>query len=109
MPFDSIYHDDEPTREEIDQTQGPLLLEFGASWCGHCQSLSPTVEGLLQENPRVQHVRIADGRGKRLGRSFRVKLWPTLVFIRDGQTVAHLVRPNSAEARLAMEQLLESA
>lgn len=106
MPFDSTYREDEPTREEIDQTDGRLLLEFGAGWCGHCQALSPTVETLLSASPQVQHVRIADGRGKSLGRSFRVKLWPTLVFLRDGQLVAQLVRPTAGETRQAFEQLL---
>lgn len=106
MPFEPTYHEDEPTREEIDQTREPLLLEFGANWCGHCQALSATVEALLRENPQVQHVRIADGRGKRLGRSFRVKLWPTLIFLREGQVIAQLARPTSAEARQAMEQLV---
>ena len=106
MPFDPTYHDDEPTREEIDQTSGPLVLEFGASWCGHCQGLSPTVEGLLNESPQVQHIRVADGRGKKLGRSFRVKLWPTLVFLRDGEIVAQLVRPTDDEARRGFEKLL---
>lgn len=108
MPFDPVYHEDGPTREEIDQTSGPLVLEFGASWCGHCQGLSPTVEGLLKEAPQVQHVRIADGPGKRLGRSFRVKLWPTLVLLRDGQVIAQLVRPSSDEARRGFEELLAS-
>lgn len=92
-PFDPDSREDEPAREEIDQTRGPLLLEFGVSWCGHCQILSPTVEALLRENPQVQHVRIADGRGKKLGRSFDVKLWPTLILLREGQVIAQLVRP----------------
>lgn len=109
MPFDLIYHDEEPTRESIDQTHGLLLLEFGASWCAHCQSLSPTVEALLRERPEVQHVRIADGRGKRLGRSFRVKLWPTLVFLRDGEVIAQLARPSSDETRQGFEQLLQNS
>ena len=34
-----------------------------------------------------------DGRGSPLGRSFRVKLWPTLVLMRDGVEVARVVRP----------------
>lgn len=109
MPFDSTYHEDEPTREEIDQSRGLLLVEFGASWCGHCQQLSPTLKALFNEHPRVRHVRIADGRGKRLGRSFRVKLWPTLVFLNEGQVIAQLVRPTSDEARRGWEQLLASA
>lgn len=106
MPFDPVYHEDGPTREEIDQSSGPMVLEFGAGWCGHCHALSPTVEALLKEYPQVQHVRIADGRGKRLGRSFRVKLWPTLVFLQDGEAIAQLVRPTGDEARRGFEQLV---
>ena len=37
-----------------------------------------------------------DGRGRRLGRTFGVKLWPTLVFLRDGEEIAKLVRPKDA-------------
>ena len=108
MPFDSTYRVEEPTREKIEQTSGPLLLEFGSSWCGHCQALSPIVEALLGECPQVQHVRIADGSGKKLGRSFRVKLWPTLVFLRDGKVISQLVRPPGDEVRQGFEQLLAS-
>ena len=108
MPFDATYHEDEPTREEIDQSRGLLVLEFGANWCGHCQGLSPTVETLLEEHPQVQHVRVADGRGKPLGRSFRVKLWPNLVFLRDGEVVSQLARPTPDEAREAFETLVAS-
>jgi len=104
VPFEPAYREDEPTREEIDQGDGPVLLEFGANWCEHCQGLSPTLESLLNEHPEIQHIRVADGRGKPLGRSFRVKLWPTLVFLRDGSVVARLVRPSSDEVRLAMGQ-----
>jgi thioredoxin 1 len=105
MPFAPDYRDDEPSREEIDQTTGLLVLEFGASWCGHCQALSPTLEELLNKRPDIRHLRIADGRGKPLGRSFRVKLWPTLVLLRDGQMMAQLVRPAGDEVRQAFELL----
>ena len=107
MAFDPTYHEEEPTREDIDQTSGPLLLEFGADWCGHCQGLSPALEALFAKYPQVRHVRIADGRGKRLGRSFRVKLWPTLIFMRDGQLIEQLVRPTAEEARKGFEQFSE--
>jgi thioredoxin 1 len=106
MPFVNEFSEEEPTREEIDQRTGLLLLEFGASWCGHCQLLSPTVEALLGQHPQIQHLRIADGRGKRLGRSFRVKLWPTLILLRDGKVLVQLVRPTADEVHGAINKLL---
>jgi len=98
----------EPTRAEIDATQGPLVLEFGASWCGHCQVLRPRLAGLLKQYPDVRHIIIEDGKGRPLGRSFAVKLWPTLVFIRDGQVLDRAVRPADDEVRRGLEALITS-
>ena len=71
--------------------RGPVLVEFGANWCGICRSFAPQLERLFQDYPEVQHIKIEDGKGKPLGRSFRVKLWPTLVFMRDGKIVHRLL------------------
>lgn len=77
--------------------RGCVVVEFGAPWCGHCRAAEPLVAAAFAAHPQVQHLRIEDGPGQRLGRSFRVKLWPTLVFMRDGVEVARLVRPVAAE------------
>ena len=88
----------EPPRSEVDQLDGPTLLEFGNAWCGYCRAAAPRIEGALAAHPRVRHIKIADASGKPLGRSFRVKLWPTLVFLDAGKEVARLVRPQETEA-----------
>ncbi len=87
----------EPTRAAVDCLPGFVLLEFGADWCGYCQAIRSQVAALLQAHPNVRHIKVADGRGLPLGRSFRVKLWPTLVFLKDGQIVRQLVRPDGNE------------
>jgi len=70
-----------------------VLLEFGAPWCGHCQAASPAIKEVITEHPELSHIKIYDGKGKPLGRAFKVKLWPTLILLHDGKEVARLVRP----------------
>jgi len=95
----------EPTRAEIDALRGVTVLEFGAGWCGICQAAQPMITEVLAARPDVTHLKIEDGRGKRLGRTFGVKLWPTLVVMRDGQEVARVVRPTAkAQIRAALDQ-----
>ncbi len=95
----------EPTRDEVDRMAGPVVLEFGASWCPHCQAVRPAVADATARHPGVRHVRVEDGKGQPLGRSFRVKLWPTLVFLRDGQVVNQLVRPEPEEVARGFAEL----
>jgi thioredoxin 1 len=87
----------EPTREELDRMPGRIVVDFGTEWCGHCQALAPHLASALRKHPEVRLIEIEDGKGKPLGRSFRVKLWPTLVFMRDGTIVNQLVRPTPEE------------
>ena len=87
------YAETEPKRADIDTLEGATLLEFGSPWCGWCRRAEPLIAQALARHPGVRHIKIADGSGRRLGRSFTVKLWPTLVFLQDGKETARLVRP----------------
>ena len=82
-----------PARADVDALPGLTLLEFGTSWCGHCRAAQPALVEALSHHAQWHHIKVEDGPGRALGRSFRVKLWPTLVLLRDGQEVARLVRP----------------
>jgi thioredoxin 1 len=53
---------------------------------------------VMKNHPAVRHIKVEDGKGKPLGRSFRVKLWPTLVYLDGGVEKGRVVRPENAAA-----------
>lgn len=97
MPYVATYSAAAPERASLDASTGALLLEFGVDWCPHCQAAQPAIEQALAAQPALSHVKVEDGAGRRLGRSFRVKLWPTLILLRDGVEIGRVVRPTSLD------------
>ena len=94
MGLNATFVSVEPARGDIDSLPGATLLEFGTSWCEHCQAAQPLIAEAFAGHPAVRHIRVEDGKGRPLGRSFTVKLWPTLVFLKDGKELERLVRPH---------------
>ena len=92
----SPYLEAAPGREAVDAERGLLLLDFGTDWCGHCMAARAAVDAWIGGHPGIDHLRVEDGRGRPLGRAYRVKLWPTLVLLRDGHEIARAVRPRAA-------------
>jgi thioredoxin 1 len=102
------YETKEPAREEVDRLVGPALIEIGSPGCGYCRAAQPLLAAALADYPHVRHLKIADARGRRLGRSYGVKLWPTLIFLCNGAEVARLVRPGDAgQIRDALSKIVE--
>jgi thioredoxin 1 len=98
MGFTDSFTHPEPLRTQTDALPGPVVLEFGTDWCGFCRAAQQPMAAAFAAHPGVHHLKIEDGSGRPLGRSFGVKLWPTLVFLRDGRELARLVRPTDEAA-----------
>ena len=128
----TAYTPEELTREAVDQLAGATVLDFGTNWCGYCQTAEPLVDADVAERLRLiddgfrsrtvaeafeyppewrtvtpeRHMKIEDNKGRALSRSYSIKLWPTLVFLANGQEITRIVRPTDAtEIKDAVEQI----
>jgi thioredoxin 1 len=90
-------YEPEPSRDTLEALTGPTVIEFGTNWCGYCKAAQSIIEVGFTHHPQVRHIKVEDGKGRPLGRAYGVKLWPTLVFLRDGREMARVVRPNAAD------------
>jgi thioredoxin 1 len=97
MAFADTYLPEQPERAEVDALSGATVLEFGTNWCGFCRNAQASIREALSAQTDLRHIKVEDGPGRKLGRSFRVKLWPTLVIMKDGVEVGRVVRPIDAE------------
>lgn len=104
--METSYATSAPSRDEVDALAGATVIEFGTGWCGWCRAAQPLIAAAFASHPEVRHIKVEDGPGRPLGRSFRVKLWPTLIFLKDGQEVARVTRPGTLdEVREAFRKL----
>jgi thioredoxin 1 len=100
-PYDTA----QPERSTIDAHAGVVALDFGTNWCGYCNAAQHDIAAALAGHPQATHIKVEDGPGRPLGRSFRIKLWPTVVVLKDGREVARVVRPaDSKEIAQALQQ-----
>ena len=99
-----------PTRDEVDHISGAAVLQFGTDWCGYCRAAESIVQQVFEDHLGILHLKVEDGPGKRLGRSFKIKLWPTLIFLKDGKELARAVRPTSVdEVRRCLQVILDAS
>jgi len=104
--YNPEYTEEAPTLDQLNNIVGDAILEFGAPWCGHCQTAEYVVKDSLTEYANLPHIKVYDGKGKRLGRIFKVKLWPTLILLKNGKEIARLIRPVNTDE--VMELLSQS-
>ena len=77
---------------EVLRSPEPVLVEFGATWCGPCKALAPTLDALSADWKGRIRVRAVDvDASPDLAATYKVRGVPTLLIVQDGQVVSQQV------------------
>lgn len=75
---------------EDDVSDGEVIVDFYADWCGPCQQLTPIVEEIANDADNdISAVKVDIEAEKELANEFSVRSIPTLVYYRDGEVIAN--------------------
>ncbi len=78
-------------KEVLDSTH-PVLVEFGADWCGPCHIMAPMMEELAANfNGQIKIAKLDIDDNKQLTEEYVIQVPPTLLFFKNGQIVGHII------------------
>lgn len=80
------------------QADGPVVVEFMATWCGYCRRLAPVIDRLEEAcGGKLRVVQVDIDENEALSDSYQVELVPSLILFRDGKPSELLVNPGTQE------------
>ena len=89
-------------QEEVLNASKPVLLDFWAPWCGPCQMLLPVIEEIAGEQDEIKICKVNVDEERELAKQFRVMSIPTLIVMKNGETVNRALGYRSKEEVLAL-------
>lgn len=90
--------------QEVLEADGPVLVDFSATWCGPCRLQEPLLEKLAQERTDVRIVKVDIEDAPNAARTYGVRGVPTLVLFRAGEPAGRAV---GLQHPSALQQLLD--
>lgn len=82
---------DQTFQETLDRTTTPVVLDFWATWCGPCITLSKTLEAVADELAgKITILKINVEDNPEVATTFGARSLPYLVFLKDGKSVAQM-------------------
>ncbi len=89
-------------QKEVLESERTVLLDFWASWCGPCKSVSPIIDEIAKENPEIKVCKVNIDEEPELAEQFNIMSIPTLLILKDGKVINQSVGLKSKNQILQM-------
>src|SRR6185312_17459066 len=76
---------------EVIESDGPVLVDFWAPWCGPCRVVAPVLEEIAAERPDLRIVKLNIDENQQTAAAFEVLSIPTLILFKNGNAVKSVV------------------
>jgi len=102
-----VHVNDKNFASEVLNSDLPVLVEFWATWCGPCRSISPIVEELAKEfSGRVKVTKLNVDESHTTPSQYGVRGIPTLILFKGGKILDQIV---GTVPRTRLKALIEKA
>jgi thioredoxin 1 len=79
-------------KAEILNAKKPVLVKFGAEWCGPCRMLAPILEEVLAvESANFDIVSVDVDNSPEISANYGIQSLPTMILFKDGENVAQFM------------------
>ena len=68
-------------------SEGIVVVDFFANWCGPCKMLAPVLEEMADEYKQVKFVKVDVDQDVDLARRYGIQSIPNVIFFKDGKAV----------------------
>lgn len=79
-------------QEQVLNSSTPVLLDFFANWCGHCQKLLPLLDDVAAEmDGKIRVMKMNVDENRDLAQKYEIKGLPTMVLFQGGSEIDRLI------------------